>query len=173
MDPRGSVPSGCCVDLGATVALVARIDLAGAFALSAATKIAGRAELARGLEDFGVPGSGAVATVLPPVEAALAGLLVAVRHQAWPAFLAIAVLAVFTAAVVANLAGGHPVPCPCFGPPPAGARPVSAATVARNGALVALAVLGTGSTAGASPGATALAAAVTVSATLAALRRFG
>ena len=50
---------------------------------------------------------------------------------------------------------------------------MSAATVARNGALVALAVLGTGSTAGASPGATALAAAVTVSATLAALRRFG
>src|SRR5439155_26214389 len=70
-------------------------------------------------------------------------------------------------------AGGHPVPCPCFGPPPAGARPVSAATVARNGALGALAVLGSGSTAGAPAGATALAAAVTVSATLAALRRFG
>jgi hypothetical protein len=98
---------------------------------------------------------------------------VTVRGAAWPAFLAIAVLAVFTAAVVANLAGGRPAPCPCFGPPGAGARPVSAATVARNGCLVALAVLGTGSTGGASAGATALAATVTVPATLAALRRFG
>ena len=161
------------MDLSASVALVARVDLAAAFALSAATKIAGRAELARGLEDFGVPGSGAVATVLPPAEAALAALLVTVRQEAWPAFLAIAVLAVFTAAVVANLTGGHPAPCPCFGPPSAGARPVSAATVARNGYLVALAVLATGSTAGASAGVTAVAAAVTVPATFVALRRFG
>ena len=82
-------------------------------------------------------------------------------------------LAVFTAAVVANLTGGHPAPCPCFGPPSVGARPVSAATVARNGYLVALAVLATGSTAGASAGVTAVAAAVTVPATLVALRRFG
>jgi len=155
------------------VALVARIDLAAAFALSAATKIAGRRALARGLEDFGVPGSGVVATVLPPAEAALAALLVTVRHHAWPAFLAIAVLAVFTAAVVANLAGGHPAPCPCFGPPTAGARPVSAGTVARNGYLVALAVLATGSTASASAGVTAVVAALTVPATLVALRRFG
>jgi len=161
------------VDLGATTALVARITLAAAFGLSAATKLTQRDAFARALEDFGVPAAPALAWALPPLEAGLAVLLVTVRDAAWPAFLAIAVLAVFTAAVVANLAGGHPVPCPCFGPPPAGARPVSAATVARNGALVALAVLGTGSTAGASPGATALAAAVTVSATLAALRRFG
>jgi hypothetical protein len=50
---------------------------------------------------------------------------------------------------------------------------VSAATVARNGYLVALAVLGTGSTAGASPAATVLAAAIVVPATVAVLRRFG
>jgi hypothetical protein len=87
--------------------------------------------------------------------------------------LAIAVLAVFTAAVVANLVGGRPAPCPCFGPPGAGARPVSAATVARNGCLVGLAVVGTGSTAGASAGVTVAAALVTVTVTLAALRRFG
>jgi hypothetical protein len=161
------------VEVGATVALVARLDLAAAFALSAATKIAHRAEFARGLEDFGVPDSGAVARVLPLVEAALAALLIAVRGQAWPAFLAIAVLAVFTAAVVANLAGGDPAPCPCFGPPTAGARPVSAATIARNGALVALAVLATGSAAGASVPATVAAAAVTVPAILIALRRSG
>ena len=161
------------MDAGATVAFVARIDLAAAFALSATTKMARRAELARALGDFGVPGRGVVARLLPPVEAGLAALLVAVRGAAWPAFLAIAVLALFTAAVVANLAGGHPAPCPCFGAPGAGARPVSAATIARNGVLVALAVLGTGSTAGASPAVTAGAAAVTVPATLFALLRFG
>ena len=161
------------MDLGATAALVARITLAAAFGLSALTKLAHRRDFARGLEDFGVPYATALSFGLPPVEAGLAGLLVTVRHQAWPAFLAIAVLAAFTAAVVANLVGGHPAPCPCFGPPGAGARPVSAATVARNGSLVGLAVLGTGSTAGASAGATVAGAAVTVTATLAALRRVG
>jgi hypothetical protein len=50
---------------------------------------------------------------------------------------------------------------------------VSAATVARNGYLVGLAVLGTGSTAGASAAATAVGAAVAVTATLAAVRRCG
>jgi hypothetical protein len=161
------------MDVGATVALAARVDLAAAFALSAASKITHRGEVARALGDFGVPAGAVVARILPPVEAGLAGLLVAARGSAWPAFLAIAVLAVFTAAVVANLAGGRPAPCPCFGAPAAGARPVSAATVARNGALVALAIVGTGSTAGASAAATLAAAAVTVPATLTALRRVG
>ena len=161
------------MDLGATTALVARITLAAAFGLSAATKVAQRKAFARALEDFGVPGSAALSWGLPPVEAGLAVLLVTVRSHPWPAFLAIGVLAVFTAAVVANLAGGDPAPCPCFGPPGDRARPVSAATVARNGYLVGLAVLGTGSTAGASAAGTVAAAAVTVTATLVALRRVG
>jgi hypothetical protein len=161
------------VDVAATTALVARITLAAAFGLSAATKLAAPAELARGLADFGVPSARAVARALPPVEAALAVLLVAVQGSAWPVYLAIAVLVAFTAAVVANLAGEHPAPCPCFGPPGAGARPVSAATVARNGALIGLAVLGTASTDGASAGGAAAVSVITVAATLAALRRVG
>jgi hypothetical protein len=96
-----------------------------------------------------------------------------VRDDAWPAFLAIAVLALFTGAVVASLAGGTPKPCPCFGPPGDGARPVSAATVARNGYLVALGVIGTASTDGASTAGALAAAAVTAGATLIALRRYG
>lgn len=161
------------MDVGATTALVARITLAAAFALSAALKLRDRAAFARGLEQFGVPGSGVVASALPPVEAGLALLLVTVRTQPWPAFLAIAVLALFTAAVVANLVGPRPAPCPCFGPPGADARPVSTATVARNGYLVALAVLGTGSTAGASGPATAGASILLVAITLVGLRRVG
>jgi hypothetical protein len=159
------------MSLGPTTALVARITLAAAFGLSAASKAAHPAAFAEGLKEFGVPRSRAVALALPLVEAGLAVLLVTVRDTAWPAFLAIAVLAVFTGAVVANLVGGHPAPCPCFGPPGDGARPVSAATVARNGYFVALAVLGTGSTTSASGPATLVGAVLLGAVTLVALRR--
>jgi methylamine utilization protein MauE len=161
------------VDLGATVALVARITLAATFGLSAATKLADRRGNARALKDFGLPASDALSWVLPVIEGGLALALVLVRRSAWPVFLAVAVLALFTGAVVANLIGGRAAPCPCFGPPTAGAKPVSAATVARNGYLVALAVLGSGATDGASLAATAAAAVLTVPLTLVALRRFG
>ena len=161
------------MDLGATAALVARITLAATFGLSSAAKLVHRPEFARALQEFRLPASEPLSWALPVVEGGLAAVLVMVRGAAWPAFLAVAVLALFTGAVVANLIGGRPAPCPCFGPPTAGARPVSAATVVRNGYLVALAVLGTGATDGASVGATIVAALVTVPATLAALRRFG
>ena len=162
------------MDVGATAALTARLTLAGAFAYSAAAKLVHQGAFAQGLADFGVPRSRLVARGLPPLEAGLAVLLIAVPGQAWPAFLAILVLAVFTAAVVANLVGGGaPKPCPCFGPPGADARPVSAATVARNGYLVALGVIGTGSTDGASVAGALAAAVVTCGATLIAVRRYG
>jgi hypothetical protein len=161
------------VELGATIALVARITLAATFGLSAATKLAQRRGFAEALRDFGLPRSDLLSWTLPLVEGGLGLALVLVQGAAWPAFVAIAVLALFTGAVVANLIGDRPAPCPCFGPPTAGARPVSAATVARNGYLVALAVLGTGSTGGASLGAAIAAAAATVPVTLIALRRFG
>ena len=161
------------MDLGATIALVARITLAATFGLSAATKVAHRPGFARALRDFGLPQSVALSWTLPLVEGGLGLALVVVQGATWPAFLAIAVLVLFTGAVVANLIGDRPAPCPCFGPPTAGARPVSAATVARNGYLVALAVIGTGATDGASVGAAIAAAAVTAPATLIALRRFG
>lgn len=161
------------MELGATVALVARITLAATFGLSAAQKVAQRTAFARALQDFGLPLSDVLSWTLPLVEGGLGLALVLVPGAAWPAFLAIAVLIAFTGAVVVNLMGERPAPCPCFGPPTAGARPVSAATVARNGYLVALAVLGTGSTDGGSVGAALAAAAVTAPATLIALRRFG
>jgi len=161
------------VDLGATVALVARITLAATFGLSAATKLADRRGFARALGAFGMPASDALSWLLPLIEGGLAPVLVLVRGAAWPAFLAVAVLALFTGAVVANLVGGRAAPCPCFGLPAAGARPVSAATVARNGYLVALAVLGSGSMGDASIGAAIAAAILTVPATLLMLRRFG
>lgn len=135
--------------------------------------MAHRETFAQALVEFGVPRAGVVARILPVLEGGVAVLLVAVAGAAWPAFLAIAVLAVFTGAVVASLMSGAPKPCPCFGPPGANATPVSAATVARNGYLVALGVIGTGSTDGASGAAALGAAAFTVTATLVAVRRYG
>lgn len=161
------------MDSGATAALVARVTLAAAFAWSAATKLGDVPALARGLTEFGVPRGALVARVLPVVEGGLAAALVLLRDAAWPPFAAIAVLVVFTAAVVANLLGPAPAPCPCFGPPSAQSGPVSAATVARNGYLVALALVGTASTGGASAAATVGVAAVTIPATLIVLRRWG
>lgn len=161
------------MELGATVALVARMTLAATFGFSAATKVAHRPEFARALQDFGLPRSGALSWTLPLVEGGLALALVLVQGAAWPAFLAIAVLVVFTGAVVANMIGERPAPCPCFGPPTTGAQPVSTATVARNGYLVALAVLGSGSTEGASLGAVVAATAIVLPVTLVALRRYG
>lgn len=161
------------MDVGATLVLLARITLAVAFVYSAATKLAHQGAFARGLADFGVARPELVARALPGLEGALAVVLVVVQDSAWPAFLAIGVLAVFTGAVIANLVSGAPKPCPCFGPPGADARPVSAATVARNGYLVALGVIGTGSTDGASAAAALGASVVTGTLTLVALRRFG
>ncbi|HLF41414.1 MAG TPA: MauE/DoxX family redox-associated membrane protein, partial [Acidimicrobiia bacterium] len=91
--------------------------------------------------------------------------------RSWPSFLAVAFLVLLTGAVIANLAAGRAVPCPCFDP--RSRRPVSAATVARNGVLIALGILGTGSTAGADLLATLVLSAVTVTVTQVGLRRFG
>lgn len=154
-----------------TVALVARLTLAAAFALSAGTKLARPVAFAGSLAEFGVPAPGLVARLLPPVEGGLAVALVALPHQSWPAFAAVSVLALFTGAVVANVARGRQSPCPCFAPE--GGRPVSGATVVRNGLLLALAVLATGPVEGASTGPTLLVTALSAPLTLAALRRFG
>jgi Methylamine utilisation protein MauE len=157
--------------MGGTIALVARLTLGAAFALSAGTKFARPAAFAGSLAAFGVPRPRVVARLLPPVEGGLAVSLVAVPGSAAPAFAAIVVLALFTGAVVANLTAGREAPCPCFAAE--GGRPVSAVTLVRNGLLLALAVVATGPVAGASPAGVVVGTAVSVAVTLAALRRFG
>ena len=154
-----------------TVALVARLTLAAAFTLSAATKLARPVAFAGSLARFGVPAPGLVARVLPLVEGGLAVALAALPRHSWPAFAAAAVLVVFTGAVAANVARGRETPCPCFAA--VGGRPVSAATVLRNGLLLGVAVLATGPVEGASAGPALAATAVAAPLTVVALRRFG
>jgi hypothetical protein len=150
----------------AAVALAARLVVAAAFAVAALQKLRAWSQLTAELAGFGVPGTVVVpvAVALPVAELLTAAALVVFAGSAVPAFVAIGLLALFTGAVLANLAQGRHPPCPCFGA--ASAAPLSARTVVRNGWLLALAVLATGSIAGAEPWAvvlwTAVLGAVTV-----------
>lgn len=112
---------------------------------------------------LGIPGRAApgVAAATPVVEVVAAGCVLFV-DGAWPAALALALFAAFTAVVVRALARGARVPCRCFGS--LGRRPVSALTAARNAYFLALAAvaLAAGGT-GAEPSWVALGALLAVS----------
>ncbi|MGH9000538.1 MAG: MauE/DoxX family redox-associated membrane protein [Acidimicrobiia bacterium] len=155
------------------VAVASRLALAGAFAFSAGTKLARPSAFSEGLAVFGIPAARVVARVLPPVEAAVAVLLLLFFDAVWPAVSAIVLLVVFTAAVAVNLVRGREVPCPCFSPTSAGGRPLSMATLARNVALLVMAAVAVGPTGDADPVAAAGLSVVAVAVTLAGLRRFG
>jgi hypothetical protein len=133
----------------AAVALAARLVVAAAFLVAAVQKLRARAGLTTELAGFGVPGTlvAPAAVALPVAELVTAIALVAFAGSPVPAFVGIGLLALFTGAVLANLAQGRRPPCPCFGA--ASAEPLSARTVVRNGWLLALAVLATGSITGA------------------------
>jgi hypothetical protein len=137
----------------ATLALVARVDLAVAFALSAGAKLADLRGTTAGLAAFGAPAPALSARVLPALEAALAVGLLAFPDAPAPGVAALLTVAVFTVMVGRRLAQGRAVPCPCFGAREG--RPVSVATLARNLGLLVLAALATIPTAGASAGAAA------------------
>lgn len=134
----------------AAFALAARVVVAFVLAVAAFLKLrAGRTMRAQ-LRAFGLapPFDGVVALALPLVELTVAATLVAVSSSPVAAFAAVALLALFTGAIVANLARGRRVPCPCFG---AGASDalVSSRTLVRNCWLLALAVAATGEVKGA------------------------
>jgi uncharacterized membrane protein YphA (DoxX/SURF4 family) len=137
--------------LGA-LALGARIVLASAFLLAASGKVRDRARVTGQMEDFvGTRAAPIASVVVPCVEIALAVALVVAPGSALPGWLAAGVLLVFTAVLV--WAQARHVPCPCFGSG-ASARPVGPAAIVRNGVLLALAVLATGSSEGATLAAT-------------------
>ena len=118
--------------------LVARLVLAGVFALAALAKLADRAGSRRALIDFGVPAALAppVAVLLPLAEVAIAAALVAVASAWWSALGALTLLFLFTAAIGVHLARGRNPNCGCFG------RLFSAPT--GPGSLVRNGLLGTG-----------------------------
>jgi uncharacterized membrane protein YphA (DoxX/SURF4 family) len=86
---------------------------------------------------FGTPGP--LIPTLPWVELLLGATMVAQLGGRWTALAALGLLLAFTAAIAAQVARGRRVPCACFGE--ASQDPVGPATLARNMALCALALV--------------------------------
>ncbi len=121
--------------------LIARLILAAVFVVAGLAKLRDSAGAHAGVVAFGVPRriAGPVALVLPIVELVVAGLLLPATTATHGSAAALALLAVFTAAIAWNLARGRAPDCHCFGglhPKPAGPR-----TLLRNATLLAVAAL--------------------------------
>jgi methylamine dehydrogenase accessory protein MauD len=123
------------------LAPLARLFLAGVFLVAALGKLADIKGGRRGLESFGVPRrlASPLALLLPFAELAVAGLLLLGSTVRYGALAALGLLAVFTAAIVTNLARGRKPDCHCFGQ--LHSRPISWSTVIRNSVLAAIAAL--------------------------------
>jgi hypothetical protein len=145
---------------GPALALGCRIVLAAVLAVAAVAKIADRRALPARLRAMGVaaPWNGWLATGLPVAELVVAVALVVAPHSDLPALAAVVLLVGFTVFLVASIR--RAVPCPCFGAVRTGAPSSVPGAVMRNGFLVALAVVATGSVDGARPAGTLLVAVV-------------
>jgi uncharacterized membrane protein YphA (DoxX/SURF4 family) len=118
---------------------VAARVVVGLVLLVAGTMKARDPEFATTARAFGLPAR--LAPALPWIEVVLGALLVAQVGGRWTSTVAAFVLSGFTVAVAAQVAGGNPAPCACFGSG-ASHAPVSTRTLIRNFVLVALAAVG-------------------------------
>ncbi len=116
---------------------VAAASVALVFTVAAVAKI--RRPATAELRRLGLPAPHLLAAALPAGELLLVALIVASPRMGSAA--AMVVLAVFTRVLIRAVADGLDLSCGCFGS--AGNRPVTWATVGRNGVLVTLATLGT------------------------------
>jgi hypothetical protein len=149
--------------LGPALALACRIVLALVLAVAAIAKIADRRALPGRLRAMGVSHrwDARLAVALPVAELAVALALVAAPRSELPATVAVALLAAFTVFLVATIR--RAVPCPCFGTVRTARVADGPAAIVRNGLLLGMGVVATGSVGGARPGGTVLVAAVVAS----------
>ena len=120
--------------------LIAQWLLAAVLLVSAIAKLTDRAATADAVVEFGVPERLRwAAPAIPVVELLLVVLLVIPATARWGAFGAIGLLSVFSVAIIVNLARGRRPDCNCFGRLTTG--PIGAATLVRNGLLLALAAI--------------------------------
>lgn len=122
------------------LALAAQWALAAVLLVSGVAKLADRSRTADAVVGFGVPEQLRwAAPIVPVIELALAAMLVVSATARWGALGAAALLAVFSIAVVVNLARGRRPACNCFGRLDAG--PIGGRTLVRNAALIGVAVV--------------------------------
>lgn len=111
------------------------------FVVAAVAKLADRSGTRAAVEALGVPPrlSGSAAVVLPIAELAVAAALVPTATAGWGALAALALLGIFSLAIVRTLGTGATPDCNCFGGLTQTA--VGRGTLIRNGFLAALAAL--------------------------------
>jgi thiol-disulfide isomerase/thioredoxin len=113
--------------------------LVAVFAVAGAAKLTNPAATRDAIAAFGAPPSLAVpgALVLPPSELLVAAALIPAATAHWAALVAVAMLVLFSAAMVRTLRAGSAPDCNCFGG--LTQTEVGRGTLARNGLLIALA----------------------------------
>lgn len=124
-----------------TLLLFLQVALAAVFGVAAAAKGFSPDRTREALSSFGVPGWAAPVLVpaLPLSEVAVGVTLLPFVHPRIGALAALGLLALFTAAIVYNLARGNAIDCRCFGE--IRPRPIGPLTLVRNGAMLAAAAV--------------------------------
>ena len=125
------------LELDPVVSWTLRLGLAALLATAALHKLADAGGFRRALAGYGLPGSliAPVARTAVALELALAGALLAPSLAAAAAFASALLFIAYSAVVASALARGRTsIACGCGGP--GGERPVSAALLGRNGALI-------------------------------------
>ena len=114
------------------ILLSSRLALTLVFGVAGVAKLRDRAGSRRSLREFGVPRflTSPLAFLLPLVELASAAALLPAASAWWGATGAGALLALFSVAIIVNLARGRTPDCHCFGK--LHSEPVGWGTVARN-----------------------------------------
>ena len=120
-----------------TVSLIASILLGLTFVVAGGAKVVAGPAWPVHVRDLGVPMI--VAPVLPWVEVAVGAALIVQLAEPWPALAAIALLVSFSALIGLRLSQGRRPACACFGA--WSAEPIGPRHLARNAAMLALAVL--------------------------------
>src|SRR5215208_75573 len=119
--------------------LIARLLLAGIFAVAGMAKLADREGSRRAVVDFGLPSALAapLGLLLPLAELAVTASLLPASTAWWGALGALALLSLFVVGITYNLARGRTPDCHCFGQ--LHSAPAGRKTLARNGVLAAVA----------------------------------
>ena len=125
----------------AALGLVAALVVGGVFAAAALGKLVDRAGTRQAAVEFGSPEwlAGTLTLVLPVAELAVAGALLVASTRTAGAVAALGFLCVFSVAIAVGLVRGRAPDCHCFGH--LHSAPASWKTLARNGALAAVAAV--------------------------------
>lgn len=119
------------------VAVIASAILGIAFAVAGGSKIAAGDSWPAQARGLGAPNW--TIPLVPWIEIAVGAALIAQLVPPWPAVVALAMLLAFTALIGVALSQGRHPPCACFGA--WSARPIGPGHLARNGVLIAVALV--------------------------------